>query len=617
MQDSAPSLTLAGLLRSRWEDAVTPSDVETYAQLWSSFSRASRALSASDVEASSALAFLARVCSLRLTEDGLASPYNVMIATSEGRTMGMEDFRPEEVAFLRKVVEHVDDHRIRARAADLLWLLGDRNERPHYAAIAIEAYQSWPLDPSRWHADVGAAWSRAIDLSRRLGRAARDQVTNIEQRLKDRLLELDEGMALLQLGDILLTHRLAHESAGQIAHKLEVTALALAGQERLKRRYLDLARSWYLRGQDSVNASVMVRHQVESWMREAESRRTGENTSNLVAASFYESALQTYRQLSRRERQALGIETLGDELADMARTCGLLGLEEMEAITSESVDLTDAVRYAVDQVAGKDTVLGMYEFVSLAGTRSFGDDKELAEQLVKGSALGGVFPNVHYSRDGRVVHRTDSRAATYGVEARVWDQMVQVFEVNVRLLVEGMLGPAFNQLSNEHTLSLRDFQSIVFGSSIVPRDRITTVAQGLLHGYNGDFTSALYILTPQVENFVRQAFREAGVSTSTIDATGVENEIGLTGLMQMDEAVRVLGEDLAYELRVLYCGPVGPNLRNVVAHGLLDDASHRTTYVFYAWWFVLRLVYAPYWNRHRGNDQQSTTTGNQGDSPHE
>jgi tetratricopeptide (TPR) repeat protein len=606
MENSEPTLTVAGLLRSGWEEAASSGAFKSYPQLWSSFSRSSRAVADSDVEANAALAFLAKICSLRLSEDGSANPYNVMIATPEGRTMGLEDFRQEEVDFLREVVTCVDDYRVRARAADLLWLLGERAERPEYAAIAIAAYRSWPLDSSQWDAETGAAWSRAIDLCKRLGRAAREQLDGIEQQLTSRFLELDEGTAILQFGDILLSHRLARESAGQIARKLEESAIALAGEERLKRRYLDLAHSWYLRAQDSMAASFTVRQQVESWIREAESRRTGKDSSNLVAASLYESALQTYRQLSRSNRQAFGLETLGDELADLARTCGLLGLEEMESITSESIDLTDAARYAVDRVSGKDPGLAMSEFASLAGLRSFRDDKESAEKLIRDSPLGGLFPNIHYSRDGRVVHRTDHRPAIYGLESRLWDQMVQTFEVHVRLLVGGMLGPAFNQLSNEHTLTLRDFQSIAFGSSLVPRDRITTVARGLLHGYNGDFTSAMYVLTPQVENMVRQALREARISTSTIDASGIETEIGLSALMQMDESVAVLGEDLAYELRALYCGPVGPNIRNVAAHGLLEDASHQTAHVFYVWWFVLRLVYASYWNQLRGNGAKST-----------
>ncbi|MBT2549997.1 DUF4209 domain-containing protein [Arthrobacter sp. ISL-65] len=73
----------------------------------------------------------------------------------------------------------------------------------------------------------------------------------------------------------------------------------------------------------------------------------------------------------------------------------------------------------------------------------------------------------------------------------------------------------------------------------------------------------------------------------------------------MEEGVDVLGENLTYELKALFCGPVGPNIRNLAAHGLIDDAAHNTAEVFYAWWFVLRLMYAPYWNRRRTSNTGS------------
>lgn len=606
MQNDTTQLTVAGLLRSPWQGILAAAPDHNYAQLWSAFSQAAREASVCDPESEAVLSFLARICSLRLSVEPRPNPFGVLLATSEGRTMSTTDILAEEVDFLPEVVKHVDDYRVRARAADLLWILGDRSQRARYAGIAIDNYKMWPLNADKWSSDGRAAWSRAADLSKRLGRATRMQLASLETEVLESLLNGDEGVQLLQLGELLLAHRLAAESAKQIAEKYEVVALKLGGQENLRRRYLILAQSWYVRAGDRQKAAAIVRGQVDSWIREAESRRAGANPSNLVAASFYESALQTYRQLSRAERQTLDVESLGDELADLARACGLLGLAEMEAIQTEPVDLAEVARDSIKRVAKKDAGSALLEYVSLAGLRSFQKDKAFAEQLIREHPLSTLFPSVHYSRDGRVVHRTGNGDKTYGIEAPVWTQMVQAFEINIRLLVQGAILPAYHQLSSEHVLSLTDFQNVAAGSSIVPRERIMTVARGLLHGYNGDFVSAMYLLTPQVEHFVRQALREAGAGTSTIDQAGVENEIGLTALMQTEEAVSILGEDLAYELRALFCGPVGPNIRNLAAHGLIDDSAHSSADVIYTWWFVLRLLYSFYWNRLRGKAASDT-----------
>jgi hypothetical protein len=167
MRDPASPPTVEGLLRSGWEDTAAPAANRSYAQLWAAFSRAAQTIEESDPEAGSAVAFLARICSLRLPSDPSPNPFRVLISTAHGRTMAMVDFTGEEVTFLRDVVKHVSDYRMRARAADLLWVLGERHERAKYAAIAIENYKMWPLHHSQWSDDGRAAWSRAVDLSKR------------------------------------------------------------------------------------------------------------------------------------------------------------------------------------------------------------------------------------------------------------------------------------------------------------------------------------------------------------------------------------------------------------------------------------------------------------------
>ena len=57
--------------------------------------------------------------------------------------------------------------------------------------------------------------------------------------------------------------------------------------------------------------------------------------------------------------------------------------------------------------------------------------------------------------------------------------------------------------------------------------------------------------------------------------------------------------DLAFELKALFCDAFGPNLRNEIAHGLLDDASCQTAQAVYAWWFLLRLTFNTFWNAAR------------------
>jgi hypothetical protein len=88
----------------------------------------------------------------------------------------------------------------------------------------------------------------------------------------------------------------------------------------------------------------------------------------------------------------------------------------------------------------------------------------------------------------------------------------------------------------------------------------------------------------------------------------VENENGLSALMELPEAVRVFGDDLGFELNALFCDPLAGNLRNELAHGLLDAGACMSMYSIYAWWLALRLVLQAFWNARsteRGQDAPS------------
>jgi len=112
-------------------------------------------------------------------------------------------------------------------------------------------------------------------------------------------------------------------------------------------------------------------------------------------------------------------------------------------------------------------------------------------------------------------------------------------------------------------------------------------------GMNGDFLVAVSLLTPQVENAVRIVLKKAGVVTSKIDMRNVEQERVLGALLDMDEAERVFGRDLMFDLRGLLVEKFGSNMRNELAHGLLDLDDFKGPDAEYLWWCALRLMFLP------------------------
>ena len=111
---------------------------------------------------------------------------------------------------------------------------------------------------------------------------------------------------------------------------------------------------------------------------------------------------------------------------------------------------------------------------------------------------------------------------------------------------------------------------------------------------------------------VRWQLKRRGVKTTTLDSEGIETEIGLSALLEKGEVDKIFGDDLVFDLRAIFDDAFGPNLRNAVAHGLLDPDEMHSTYVVYAWWWYLKLVLDNFLEVQR---KTATTEGDVADLP--
>ena len=205
------------------------------------------------------------------------------------------------------------------------------------------------------------------------------------------------------------------------------------------------------------------------------------------------------------------------------------------------------------------------------------------------------------SRDGRVTAKMPSMSSSPipsddGDEMVIRSKMVENYRIHVDLAVRGRIWPAQEVLLLEHRLREADFVNLARQSPIVPIGRELLFGKALFAGYDRDFVTALHILVPQIEHMVRYHLKQVGVQTTNIDSNGIENENGLSSLMDLPQTEEIFGENLSFEIRALFCDPFGPNLRNELAHGLLDDRACYSSNAIYAWWFGLKLVFNTFWN---------------------
>lgn len=587
-QEALAHLTRAGVFASATDNAD-----ERLPTWWSRLRDAAETDSPADAKRLAEL--LSQVASFSLRPDDWAVPYEPLISMREGRTGAPDDLSQDELDILASVAAAIPDSLVRARVCDVLALRTDGRNRFEWFRMVLDAMTGARLSSSTWHRDRGT-WDRALLIGGRLGNAVADQQQTLAGLLTSHLLADDSPTHLGSVADLLSKHRLAREIAAEIAIKMR--ALAGDADADIERAYRSRAARWHTIAAQPAEALADRVFVIRHLIAEAEALARQDDLSAIArTAHLYERALKLVREIPRQERQESGIGNLTSDLANRIRAAGAATLGTMGVFQSDAIDLTDARRRSVEAVSGKEPLDALMSFVALVDLVAYEEARAEATTSLTEHPLQSLFSNVHYSREGRVVHRSGGQGGDpiYGEDPAIWRNMIQSYEFRISLMVQGCLSPAWVALSNEHRLTVEDFYTIARGSSIIPSNREHLLARALYYGYDGDFITAAQLAAPQVENLVRHHMRNAGESTSTLE-NGVEQEIGLTALMSRDVATRIFGPDVSFELRALFCGPIGPNLRNEYAHGLVDDTSAHSSYALYCWWLILRLTFVPFWN---------------------
>ncbi len=481
--------------------------------------------------------------------------------------------------------------------ADLAWLKASKKDLNN-ALAAIDAYRQIPLDTETWVLDGRECWYRALSLAAMLRAGAGNRIPEMERDIQqafDSSKESD-GYLALWLADLMANFGLGKSNADGIAGKLESLARTFEGDGDLHRArdYFDNSSKWYASAGDKAKSTEMTICHAEAFVKEAIARTATEQPSNMVAASLYEKAIQILRTIPKADRPALNVDERIAELHKSLNEAGQLSLNEMGVISSDGIDITQMVEAAKSAVSEKTPIDALKAFANLSQGMRISEMQDSAIKQLKQHPLSSLFGGTYMSRDGRVIAKTNGinfDETLDGNHPNVQASVMQNHGIHLTLIVQGNVLPALEILHLEHRIREVDFLSIVKQSPIVPPGRELFFAKGLYSGYSHDYVTALHLLSPQIENLVRYHLKNAGAKTSTLDSCGIENENGLSTLVALPEMKTVFGDDLTFEIKALFCDPLGANLRNEVAHGLVDHNACNSLHGVYAWWLTLRLVF--------------------------
>ena len=580
-----------------WKHAVIAEDHYGYSSIMQSFQSLARQKHESgQQEHAQILELLARASSMMIEPKSINEPFKPYFQNFQNQTRSAipDDFSEENLAFFESILNDIDNPWLIARLADLLWLC-KKPKNPGHARIAIDAYISLPICAENWRLDIDSCWERAGRLCIQIKEFER--LNEIRDRLFSEFSKDHAGSIFMSLwiADLLDKLKIGSELADRITTDLFASGQKLKekGDFTSARSYFELATKKYQQIKNEVGRLECLVSIADCFEKEADIRQ---ETSSLVANMLYENAIQAYRRIPVKNRVQHCVEERVRSIRTKITISGQASLDEMHLVTTDRIDITEIVKSSQAHVSGKSNVTeAVLYFSGIYSGPNYCKLESGSKERIKDHFISALFGSSQIGSDGRVVAKTPPMNLHAGEDdpsnQRVLIQQIQqTFSIEIKLVVEGQILPALNQILMEHRVTKDILERLCYCSPIVPKERISLLASALWCGFEFEFGDAIHLLCPQVEHIVRTRLKQAGAQTSNVDKEGIENENGLSTLMDLPEALKVFGEDLTFELKSVFTEALGFNLRNDVAHGLLNDDSASSIATIYAWWMILRLI---------------------------
>ena len=597
MTNSSVTYTRDDFIACNWTYDVSPDNHFGYSSIMQCLDKSSKEKSESGLEGQGiVLSLLSRSASMMMTPESLNEPFKAYFQDYQAgkRSPLPEDFTTDELVFFTDILNDISDPWLKSRLADLLWLC-KKPKDPNNAKTAIDLYISNDINSETWNRGVKECWERAARLCMQLRDFERLERIKNQLFSSFNLEHLNSKFMTLWIASLMDKLNIDSDFKEDIACLLfdKGDELLKLGDFRSARSYFELSSKKFEQSDDEKGWLDSLVVFAECFVQEADSRISG---SNMVANSFYENAIQAYRRIPTKHRDDYNVSDKVSEIRKKITLSGKESLGEMSLLKTPSVDISDSIEAAKAHVSGKTSLEeGLMYFAGLHSGPKQSALKASAQESMQSSIIGSLCGSTQMSLDGRVVGKTPPMNLNAGEDdpsnqAVLNRQIQQHFGIETQLIVEGQILPALQQLVLEHRVTKELLKALCQHSPIVPENRECLIGYALWLGFEHEFGSAIHLLSPQVEHMVRIQLKEAGAQTSNIDRDGIENENGLSTLLELPEANDVFGTDLCFELKSVFTDSLGFNLRNEVAHGLLNDNSSFSLSTIYAWWMVLRLI---------------------------
>ncbi|WP_292373013.1 MULTISPECIES: DUF4209 domain-containing protein [unclassified Methanosarcina] len=481
------------------------------------------------------------------------------------------------------------DAEMRARISDLLWI----KKKDYKCALnAIDSYiESSKIleDPESWTSSFYRI-RRAVDLAASLGKKSEKFETTIKY--MEAILETYNGedpkFLSIKIMELLQEYKKGDtEKYSLLSEKIALKAENYHDWWKAEHAWKTKAKWHRLAGEIDQEREALIRR-VETYVKNAEDDVNKNPPDYINACGRIENAIQEYRKIGNEEKR---IENLHKLLLEYQPKSTL----QMFPIPLEISIPEEQIKKAKEFVRGKTLQDAIFTLSSITHPPEISKLKEDVEKTTIEYPMANLFYNKLVNEEGKQIGSGGSILSSNPHEREVAtnNNMFKHAKIHHQFIYLGIIEPAKQQIIQDHDLiTTQDLFPLVFNNPFVPVGREFIYASGLFAGLNGDFLTSIHLLIPQLENSIRYILTNNGIIVSGLDQNGTQNEYDLNITLKMKELNEIMPEDIVFDLRGLLIERYGSNLRNRMAHGLIDYNEYKFSLeIRYLWWLTLSLCY--------------------------
>ncbi|NJL42345.1 MAG: DUF4209 domain-containing protein, partial [Pseudanabaena sp. SU_2_4] len=574
----SPPLTKNDFINSGWQDVVNSSDKKNCRSYHSIFwDKAQKAQKAGKTREQTVFEVLSYLTSVDIKPE----------ATEEFFSNQFQNLTDEYLDFLAKIAIDISDPELQARVADILWV---KRRDYRMAQLAVTAYLQSAIqleDPKKWT----HCFDR-IERSLRLARNIKYQVEEVFAYIED-LLDRYNGEDPLwltaRLMGLLQEYQLGDPTKYSSLAKKAATLAEEARHWDRAQALWNIKAIWHRIEKDNVKEREASMLAAEIYVKQAEDALKNSPFPYATASDHLQRAVEAFRNIRGTKEETVDAKARAEEIHKCLIWYQKESLKESIPI-SQKIDISNLVKQAKAFVSGKELRNALFTLALLGVSPKV---ESLRQQLQETLPLARFMPMVKMNEMGKVVARQPSNSEQE--EEAIRFEMYNTAVFYQRLHAQACIEPAIYQINLEHSVRINDFLPIVSHSPFVPPNREYLFAKGLYAGLTGDFFAATHILIPQIENSVRYLLERQGMRTSSLDK-GIQNEYFLTSTLYPKNypiITSIFDEDTLFDLQGLLVEHSGSNLRNRMAHSLINDDEFSSPIMTYLWWLTLRLCCLP------------------------